>query len=54
MAETDSKRLTAAHTLEYPYRRSVGAVMGAFFTALRDRQLVGVRAPDGRAIHIEA
>ncbi len=48
MAETDSKRLTAAHTLEYPYRRSVGAVMGAFFTALRDRQLVGVRAPDGR------
>lgn len=48
MAETNSKRLTAAHTLEYPYRRSVGAVMGAFFTGLRDRQLVGVRARDGR------
>jgi uncharacterized OB-fold protein len=48
MAETASQRMTAAHTLEYPYRRSVGPVMGAFFTALRDGHLVGVRAGDGR------
>ena len=34
--------LTAPHVLEYPYRRSVGPVLGRFFTALRDGKLVGV------------
>lgn len=50
MAEADSTRLTAAHTLEYPYRRSVGPVLGAFFTGLSERRLVGVRARDGRVL----
>ena len=50
MAEAESKRLTAAHTLEFPYRRSVGEVIGAFFTALRERRFVGVRARDGRVL----
>ena len=50
MAETDSTRLTAAHVLEYPYRRSVGTVMGAFFTGLREQRLLGVRARDGRVL----
>jgi uncharacterized OB-fold protein len=50
MSETESTRLTAAHTLEYPYRRSVGPVIGAFFTALREQKLVGVRAKDGRVL----
>ena len=50
MAETESGRLTAAHTLEYPYRRSVGPVLGAFFSALSERRLVGVRARDGRVL----
>jgi uncharacterized protein len=50
MSETESTRLTAAHTLEYPYRRSVGPVIGAFFTALREQRLVGVRARDGRVL----
>jgi uncharacterized OB-fold protein len=50
MAENAPQRMTAAHTLEYPYRRSVGAVMGAFFTALRDGELVGVRAAGGRVL----
>jgi uncharacterized OB-fold protein len=50
MAENESRRLTAAHVLEYPYRRSVGPVMGAFFTGLRDQQLVGVRTRDGRVL----
>jgi len=50
MAETDSTRLTAAHVLEFPYRRSVGTVMGAFFTGLREQRLLGVRARDGRVL----
>lgn len=39
--------LTASHTLEYNYKRSVGPVMGRFFTALRKRQILGVRRSDG-------
>ena len=35
--------LTAPHVLEYPYRRSVGPVLGRFFTGLRDGRIVGVR-----------
>jgi uncharacterized OB-fold protein len=50
MAETGSGRLTASHVLEYPYRRSVGPVLGAFFTGLTERRLVGVRARDGRVL----
>jgi len=50
MADTQSKRLTAAHTLEFPYRRSVGPILGAFFTGLREQRLVGVRARDGRVL----
>lgn len=39
--------LTASHTLEYTYKRSLGPVLSRFFTALRDRQFLGVRRPDG-------
>jgi hypothetical protein len=39
--------LSAPHALEYAYHRSVGPVLGKFFTALRDRQLVGSRSADG-------
>lgn len=42
--------MTASWKLEFPYRRSVGPVIGAFLTALRDRRVVGVRAPDGRVL----
>jgi uncharacterized OB-fold protein len=42
--------LTAPHVLEYPYRRSVGPVLSRFFTALRDRKLVGVRTKRGRVL----
>ena len=42
--------LTAPHVLEYPYRRSVGPVLGRFFTALRDGKLVGVRTRRGRVL----
>ncbi len=50
MAEADSTRLTAAHVLEYPYRRSVGPVLGAFFTALSEQRIVGVKTHDGRVL----
>jgi hypothetical protein len=43
--------LQAPHILEYPYRRSVGALMGGFFTALRAGKIVGARAGDGR-VHV--
>lgn len=42
--------LTAPHVLEYPYRRSVGPVLGRFFTELRDGKLVGVRTKAGRVL----
>lgn len=42
--------LTATHVLEYAYRRSVGPVLGSFFTALRERRLLGVRTGDGRVL----
>ena len=47
MAESDVLR--APHVLEYPYSRSVGPVIGAFLTALRDGRIVGAssRAVDG-------
>lgn len=42
--------LSAPHVVEYTYRRSLGPVLSAFFTGLRDRQLQGVRAADGRVL----
>jgi uncharacterized OB-fold protein len=42
--------LTAPHVLEYPYRRSVGPVLGRFFTALRDGKLVGVKTKAGKVL----
>ena len=41
----------AEHVVAYDYRRSVGPVLGRFFTALRDRaQILGTRAPGGRVL----
>ena len=42
--------LSALHVLEYPYRRSVGPVLSCFFTALRQRRILGVRTPSGRVL----
>jgi uncharacterized OB-fold protein len=36
--------------LEFPYRRSVGPVIGAFLSGLRDRRVVGVRTAGGRVL----
>jgi uncharacterized protein len=37
--------------LSFDYTRSVGSTLGAFFTALRGRRVVGVRGSDGR-VHV--
>jgi uncharacterized OB-fold protein len=42
--------LVAKHTLAYDYRRSVGPVLGRFFTELRDRRIVGSKTADGRVL----
>jgi len=36
--------------LEFPYKRSLGPVIGAFFAGLRDGRLFGSRVSDGRVI----
>jgi uncharacterized OB-fold protein len=43
MAETTWK-------LEFPYRRSVGPIIGGFLTALRDGKIIGIRTAGGRVI----
>ena len=40
----DDEVLRAPHVLEYPYSRSVGPVIGAFLTALRDGVILGARS----------
>jgi hypothetical protein len=47
MADGD---LTAPLVLEYPYTRTVGDVLGHWFTGLRDGRIEGIRANDGRVL----
>jgi uncharacterized protein len=46
----ESVLYTADHVLEYPFVRSVGPVVGAFLTGLRDGKVVGTRGSGGRVI----
>ncbi len=41
---------SADHVLEYPYVRSLGPVIGAFLTGLRDGKVVGIRGSGGKVI----
>ncbi|WP_181447336.1 Zn-ribbon domain-containing OB-fold protein [Mycolicibacterium vulneris] len=43
--------LAAPLTLAFDYTRSVGPTLSKFFTALRDRHVLGVRGSDGR-VHV--
>ncbi|MDT5367763.1 MAG: uncharacterized protein QOC62_2194, partial [Mycobacterium sp.] len=43
--------LSAPLRLSFDYTRSVGPLLGQFFTALRERRIVGVRGSDGR-VHV--
>ena len=36
--------------LEFPYKRSLGPVVGAFMTGLRDRKILGVKTAGGRVL----
>jgi hypothetical protein len=42
--------LSAPHVLEYAYKRSLGPVLGRFFTSLRDGRIEGVRTRSGRVL----
>jgi uncharacterized OB-fold protein len=42
--------LQGPHVLEYPYRRSLGPVLGRFFNDLMDRKLTGIRDAQGRVL----
>ena len=41
---------SAPHVVAYDYRRSVGPVLGRFFTDLRDRRITGNRTASGRVL----
>jgi len=42
--------LSAPLKLAFDYTRSVGPLLGEFFTALRERRIVGVRGSDGKVL----
>lgn len=46
----ESEVLRAPHVLEFPYKRSLGPVIGAFMTGLRDGRILGARTTGGRVV----
>lgn len=42
--------LAAPNILEYPYTRTVGPIIGAFMTGLREGRIQGIRTRDGRVM----
>lgn len=50
MAASGEEVLTSAHVLEYPYSRSVGPVIGAFLTGLRDGRILGATGSGGLVV----
>jgi hypothetical protein len=47
---SEPQPLSATHVLEYTYKRSVGPVLGRFFTSLRDGKIEGVKTRAGRVL----
>ena len=45
-----SERRQTETKLEFPYSRTLGPVMGAFLTGLRDGELQGIKTKDGRVL----
>jgi uncharacterized OB-fold protein len=41
---------TSETKLEFPYSRTLGPVVGAFFAGLREGRLLGIRGADGRVL----
>jgi uncharacterized protein len=50
MSDSGQEVLRAKHVLEFPYKRSLGLVIGEFSTGLRDGRLLGVRTRKGRVV----
>lgn len=50
MAQDDSEVLRAGFDVAFTYTRSVGPVIGAFLTGLRDRKLTGIKGSRGQII----
>ncbi len=50
MSQGTDASLTAPHTLSYTYKRSLGPLLGRFFTGLRDRQILGAKRADGSVL----
>lgn len=50
MTDSHEPPLSAPLELSFDYTRSVGTTLSAFFTALRERRIVGVRGSDGRVL----
>jgi uncharacterized OB-fold protein len=48
--DTHQPPLSAPLKLSFDYTRSVGPLLGQFFTALRERRILGVRGSDGRVL----
>src|ERR1700683_5024872 len=48
MVESDVLR--SPHVIEYTYTRSVGPVIGAFFTGLRDGKILGATTAGGTVV----
>jgi uncharacterized OB-fold protein len=46
----DGEVLHARHVLDYPYSRSVGPIIGAFLTGLRDGKILGATGSGGSVI----
>jgi len=42
--------LSALHVLEFPYKRSVGPVIGRFLAGLRDGKIEGIKSASGKVI----
>lgn len=42
--------LSAVHTLEYPYTRSVGKVVGTFLAGLKEGRILGTRTASGKVL----
>jgi uncharacterized protein len=46
----ESEVLRSPHVIEFPYKRSLGPVIGAFMTGLRDGRILGARTQAGRIV----
>lgn len=50
MSSTPAEVLSAPHSMEFPYTRSTGPMVGAFLTGLRDQRVLGVKDSSGRVV----